>query len=417
MNEKYDKFDFILELLNNNKLNTTQRENILHLSALEIKKEKDVGDGLEERVRRIEELLNEDYGTTIETVSLFGHNNFQIENNNENIESKTTKYLDPYTMYEYLFEFNQNKILKYTCHEVDDNALSAINEYCNTETYDFKKHLTSILTAFEEHDKKFNCKSSTKALIRGYITGKDYYNNQLKNGWSSDRIKINWSDNSLQDWALNNNIPPNSSQELFKAKRIKSHSIEPFTSKLFNKRIQTFKELVLYFKCLFHIRADNSLKSILCNINEQNGFTDKVIFHIDDDSFPSNIQLFTDVDKLVQAYIKFVRLIIEQHLKETTPEVKLSFYEIENRVCLSIHHINNTFNKTIQNVLERPGTTITDVINLQLNGVCNIYLKADFGKEGNAEINLWNGKPITVKKGNSNTSSWGVEYILELCKK
>lgn len=458
MSTNNDKYDFIFELLNNKKLTTNQRENILHLSSFEIIKDKERGDILEERIKRIEDLINENHNNIInddaieESQPFYKVNEISIisSNNEKNIKPrkvktvssridevkdieyntshfpkivndtdkvKLIKYLNPSSLYKYLFEFNQNRILKSTCHEIDDNALADINEYCRTETYDFHKYLEKIISAFEEHDKKYNCIFSTKSIIRGYITGKDYYKNQLKNGWSSDNIHISWADSSLYDWALINKIPPNSSQEYFKTKRKKGFEIKAFTSKLSNKRIQTFRELVLYFKCLFHIRADNSLKSILCNINENNGFNEKIIFHIDDDTFPSNIELFTDVDKLIQGYIKLVKLIIEQHTKDSKPEVKLSFYEIGNSVCLSIHHLNNTYNKTIQNTLERRGQSYTDLIAKQLNGMCNLYLKADFGREEKAEINLWNGKKMNANTGSLNNFTGGVEHIFEFCKK
>ena len=52
--------------------------------------------------------------------------------------SSLPKYIDPYHLYKFLFEYNQNPILRSTCHDVDSEELKKINEYCNSESYDFK---------------------------------------------------------------------------------------------------------------------------------------------------------------------------------------------------------------------------------------------------------------------------------------
>ena len=74
-------------------------------------------------------------------------------------------------------------------------------------------------------------------------------------------------------------------------------------------------------------------------------------FEITDQDFPSNLEHFTDVDKLVQAYNSLIKIIIEQHQGDDKPKVKLQFYEENNKVCLSILHRNGRYNKTIQNCI------------------------------------------------------------------
>ena len=51
----------------------------------------------------------------------------------------------------------------------------------------------------------------------------------LKRGWSSVGIKINWSSDKLADWVTKNpNIPPNASITFFRDnKGVKSFKVEP----------------------------------------------------------------------------------------------------------------------------------------------------------------------------------------------
>ena len=405
-----DKYDFILHLLNNKKLSLAQRERVLTLTYEEIKKDKAQGVYLEDRVVRIEEHLNISFLKDLDNISDIHKNNITEK------DTPLSKYYYPSSMYKYLFDFNQNRILKSTCHEIDSDALSDILDYCETKFYDFNIHLNKIINAFEQHDQRF-CIKSTKSLIRGYITGTDYYNKNLQSGWSSDKVQINWSNDLLLNWALKNKVPPNLTQSEFKKLKLKSFVFDGFTSNIFGKRVQTFRELVLHFKSLFHIRSDNPLLSILTNVNNHRDYSDKIDFFLADEPYSRNIELFTDVDKLIQGYIKIIELIIDKHTKGTKPIVNLSFYEKGDNVYLSIHHLNNTYKKSINSTIERLGQTYTLLINNQLNGMCNLYLKADFGNDVMAEVNLWNGKIKYANRNNLEDFTGGVEHILEFCKK
>ena len=53
-----DKYDFIQELLENKKLQPTQKERVLLLAKEEIKKDGALGKELEERVKKLEEMMN-----------------------------------------------------------------------------------------------------------------------------------------------------------------------------------------------------------------------------------------------------------------------------------------------------------------------------------------------------------------------
>ena len=396
------KYDFIKELLENKKINQNHRERILELASKEISFE----GTLEERIQKIEEIIFKE----------------KIDTKIEAIETRPSKhklnhlpqYLDPYYLYNFLFEYNQNPILRTTCHEIDGNELKSILEACKTESYIFNEHLKLIISTYEEHEKAYFAPFQIKALIRGYLTGKDY--NGKITGWSSGSIKINWSNIDLSIWANeNSNIPPNSSNILLRDKKIKSYKIEPqIKSPITEKVIQTFTQLVLHFKNLFHLKSGpQSLKEIIKRVNSEKSWGNKVDFEIDNREFSNNLEHFVDVEKLMQAYNKFIELIIDQHKVNEKPKVKLKYYHENHKVLFSIHHLNGVYDKTIENTVERLGQTYTSLIKNQINGLCNLRIKADFGNQKYSEINIWDG----LERASTKIPHFeGVEHLLEFPK-
>jgi hypothetical protein len=107
-----------------------------------------------------------------------------------------------------------------------------------------------------------------------------------------------------------------------------------------------------------------------------------------------NVEFFTDVDKLLQSYKKIISIIIDVSdiHRLDRPIVELSLNEVNNKVLFSIHHKNTTYKKTIKNTLERIGQKHSELIKNQINGLCNLYIQADFDNNEFARINLWDGK-------------------------
>lgn len=389
------KYDFIKEILKNKKINQNQRERILELASREINLE----GTLEERVQKIEEII---YNHNTE------NNVFHTEVPRNSEDSNLRQYIDPFNLYKFLFEYNQNPILRTTCHDIDSNELENVNKICNSDIYDFNKHLSKIIENYDQHEKKYSATRQITGLIRGYLKG--------KNKWSYN-IEYNWSSPKLKQWAKENpNIPPNLNENIAGDQEIELLVIKPqINSPITYDSIQSFTQLVLHFKNLFHLKSGKQgLRAILGRVNSIKKWTEKVDFEITDQDFPNNLEHFTDVDKLIQAYNKLIQLIIEQCQDDEKPKVKLSFYENDKRVYLSFHHLNGQYNKTLQNCLDRPyGKTYTSLIENQVNGMCNIYLKADFGNKEYACINLWNSKKLEDFKLDSFT---GVEHILEFPK-
>ena len=396
------KYDFIKELLENKKINQNHRERILELASREISLE----GTLEQRVQKIEEII---FKENQPETTLGNSDNPPTNVNN------LPKYLDPSHLYNFLFEYNQNPVLRYTCHDIDSEALIGINELCNSETYNFKKHVKLIIEEFEKHVAKFYA-PKVVPLIRGYLTGKDYYGKQLEIGWATDYIQVNWSSSELLLWAEQNlNIPPNFSESLAGNQEIELFPIEPqINSPITCDPIQNFTQLVLHFKNLFHIKSGKqSLQAILKRMNSYRKWNDQFDFEIGNHHFPDNLEHFTNVDKLTEAYNKLLKLIIEHHQNKEKPIIKISFFEDIQNVYLSIHHINGVYSKSILNTLDRPGEQFDLLIKNQINGLCNLRLRADFGNNQYATINLWNGKN---REAIELESFQGVEHLLEFPK-
>ena len=199
-----DKYDFIQELLENKRLTPIQRERVFLLTKEEIKKDGILGRNFDERIKKLETVINNKGTEIIQEI-----NNSNLNIVPEDIQQTLPKYYYPASLYKYLFDYNQNSILKSTCHEVDSSELENINNYCGTETYNYEKHLEKIIEAYKIHDEKHFAPLQLKSLIIGYLTGKDYYGKMIK-GWSSDELYFDWSSAELKNWCyLNQGVPPN----------------------------------------------------------------------------------------------------------------------------------------------------------------------------------------------------------------
>jgi hypothetical protein len=417
-NAKQEFIQHILKLAIKEKIDVKYKEKLIDLISKEYGKTGFVETEIIERLSRIEEKLAVGDEPQNEVKKSLIKKTITKDAGNEkflkNATLKLPKYVNPYYLYFFLFNYNQNPVLRSTCHDIDADELKKINDYCQSDSYDFHKHLQKIKESYKWHEKKYTAPPKIKALIRGYLTGIDYKNEPLKQGWSSDKILINWSSQELFLWTKENpNIPPNFNQSLVGNDEIEALPIDQIVSSITKEPIQNFSQLVLHFKNLFHLkRGDQSLREILIRINSDKNWNNQVDFTVSED-FSPNLEHFTDVDKLIQAYNKLIRLIIEEHQKEEKPVVKLTYKEENQCIYLAIHHLNSRYNKTIQNTIDRIGQTYSSLIENQINGLCNFHLRADFGMKNFAEINLWDGKKRHAK---AITQFIGVEHILEFPK-
>jgi hypothetical protein len=399
-----NKYDFIIDLLSQNRITILQKEQILKLSMKEIKNLPDNDETIIKRLEIIESKLKENLPQFPKINSNFTRPELP--------KTDLPQYLNPTILSKFLSDYNQHPVLKYTCHTIDDSEIiDSINKECGRAVYNFMDHQILIEKSFHELANKYYGNLKIKSLILVYLTGKS------KDGksdlWSSEQISINWKSPELIKWAdLNPGQVPNPGG---KTKNKGFRLPNTIKSILKNKRINYFQDLVIHYKNLFHLKDDNSLIDIILNVNRYNHWNDKIDFIINEDCFQKNLELFTDVDKLIQAYKKIVNMIIDvSELKKIgKPIIALNFLEIVGEVNFTIHHKNSVYQKSILSTINRLGETQTLLIKNQINGLCDLYLKADFGSEEYAEINLWDGKNRESKKLNYFE---GVEFILKFRK-
>ena len=352
------------------------------------------------------------------------NDNVNNKNNTKHEAKKQVEYIAPNNLHEFLYRFNQDPILKYTCHEIDTvETIEEINQICETKSYSLKKHSEIIANAFStlkrdlKNDKIYLDKKMY-SLILVYLTGTTK-SGQTK--WSSLNIDTNWASKELLEWGNNNpGIIPSPGRNIAKKQRNNGYELpSALRSNLTGRRILTLSELVLYFKSLFHIRRDNSLQEILAYTNEKEGYSSRNINIVfSDTAFKNNIELLTDVDKLIQTYKRIIKICKNSHKEGDPVNIQLSFFEEKDSICFCIHDKNSVYGKSLKAATERIGKDQSELIEKQINGLCDLYIEADFDNQEFAKIALWNehsnplgGKPnIEIEKIDN---CQGVKYILK----
>lgn len=392
-----NKIDFINDLLSSKKIKIEEKSKILELTKVELMNFDTDSEDIKRRIDKIENKIKDLEGET--------NDNFSDETNTDIIieeqKNQLPDYKNPKDLNNFLLEYNKNLILKYTCHEIDD--LNSFLECFDNNTFSLDEYRSLIDTEYKKISSKYYGKinKNIQGLIWAYLKG--------GNPWSSDKIKISWGSEQLKQWCINNqNMVPNPGLNLRRIMRYDGFEFDSFFSKNTNKRIASFSDLVIHFKHMFHIRNDNSLKQIIERKNLAENYIENIEFEI---NLPENIEFFSDVDKIIQTYEKIIEMILEfvNNNNKKKPIIILSLYEINDEIIFSIHHKNSVFGKTISNCINRVGEKESNLINNQINGICKMHLKADFGEGNFAEINLWNGQP---RISNKLTEFEGVEFQL-----
>lgn len=413
-----NKYTFAQELLKSYRLTPEQKERVLALIARE--RNEDII-RLEEKVASLEK-------NTPATPTPIPEEEVpdEIEEEGEAKDS-LPNYKNPFSgngLAAFLLAYNQDPLLKYTCHTIDegeikgDDIVDYIKKVANIDTYKVREHQRILQERFNDlcnekiidkkgkEKNKYFFSDKIKNLILVYLTGKNYKGERKE--WSSDNIEMNWANEELLAWSDDHpDCVPHPNGTLKNKQKVFFKLKKPFTSKLNGKRIRDFSDLVIHFKYLFHIRSDNSLKNLLEYRNKK--WETEIDFQFDR-KFYENIELFTDVDKLLQIYDEILKditvTISEENEKYKLKEgekhkIVLSFYEKEKIIYFEILHIHPRYPfylKTSDNALERIGDFQTSLIN-KINGIANLYIESDFKEEGKSyRINLWEGKWDKDKK-------------------
>lgn len=402
-----NKIDFINDLLASEKLSINEKKKILDLTKNELKNFDSENSEIKKRIDSIEVKIKKLEGETINIPEGVIIN----EPVNNLPEYKSPKYLK-----DFLLEYNQDPILKYTCHTIDNpNSLQNILDECKIESYDFQQHLNSIQKKYNNLTYKYKGKILTNitSLIGVYLG--TYTSRKV---WSEENIEIKWISPELIQWAIDNPGKFPNPLEEFQREKFGFQSINLNNG----NTLTNFSELVIFFKNLFHFKSSNKLKTkieeiIFLNFNDNNEY--KFLF---DSNFFEDIEIFTYSDSLMQAFVGVIKMSKKQFPNEKL-DVKLFLnYDEQSLKEFKIVILNSIkFKKHVSALMPvdkieqigRYGDDFTDLIKKQLNGLCNFYIQAEFEDQQSIGIvNIWDGLPLEFKKTNKNIE--GVEFILKM---
>ncbi|MDE5987382.1 MAG: hypothetical protein K2H16_08935, partial [Prevotella sp.] len=189
------------------------------------------------------------------------------ESNGDFPKSDLPKYRSAKDVMDFLLEYNQDPILKYTCHPIDDiSVINDIAEQCENKVYSVKSHYHLISSSFTHLRDKYKITGKyldgkVVSLMLVYITGETFHREPA--AWSTQSITYNWHSPELVEWSNKNpGIVPNPGENIAEFMCNEGYKLpKPFISNLSGKRISTFGDLVMYYKSLLHIKRDDNLQN------------------------------------------------------------------------------------------------------------------------------------------------------------
>ena len=383
------KFGFIKELLESKLIPSNQREKIFELAS----KELGLDSNLENRVEKIEDVIFKI------------HEKPPIKDHVESDDPLNFKYINPSDLYSALLAYNQDPILKTTCHPMSTSNIEYLLTITNKSEYDFNNHLEAVKFSFERFSKNYRLTSKMYTLIKYYLNGGGF--------WSGQNVSFSWNDPGLREWSVNNpKMVPNPEESLVELNENEGFRLlNPFISDLTGQTVESFNDLVIFFKSLWHIKKDNPLQQIIEKQNLDKNFGTWANFQFV--NFSQTINLYTDVDKLIQAYREIIKLI-KKNSGDEMQTIELSFYESESKKILSIYQRNTYWNKSVLDTVERPfGNDFPPIIKNQINGLCDLHIEARFENNCFYHVNLWDGNQ---RESYPIEEIDGVKYLLILKK-
>ena len=127
------------------------------------------------------------------------------ESNGDFPKSNLPEYRSAKDVMDFLLEYNQDPILKYTCHPIDDlSVINEIAEQCENKVYSVKSHYHLILSRFTQLREKYRATGKyldgkVVSLMRVYITGETFRREPAS--WSTQSITYNWHSPELWEWS------------------------------------------------------------------------------------------------------------------------------------------------------------------------------------------------------------------------
>ena len=243
-----DKYDFILDLIENKKLTPSQREWVLRLSVKEMKND---GIVFDERLRKIEEKLSESNLTKKQAQN----SNPTPISSDANIHSKKENLIihNPKETVKLLKYFTANdKNLKYSTHSWEFGKFSGYDHFMES----IKKEWNEIEKVLRSQNNRLHAKIYSFLFKRnlGEKNEDGFYE-----CWGEKRLKFGWSSSYLKDFmSLGESRDPFNCPIPENIKKIEKE-----------KNLFYFKDYVTIFKNEIEIREDsNALKKTINSLWE-----------------------------------------------------------------------------------------------------------------------------------------------------
>lgn len=350
-----DKYDFILNLIENKKLSPSQKERVLRLSILETKK-----DGVKkdtELFKRIEEIEKKFEGE---------------RNDGGGISKLKTKKHKPKDTYELLNYFSST-----------DGGMKNLTHSFNFGFIAYEDLMKKCREEFEQGRKKYP--DVPEALLKrieefAFSESPDWY---IMRGDEKIQKKIGWAEPTFVKW-------------------YKENQTHPANDAYYNS------DMIVPFKETIQVRSD--IGNLIKLINE---LSDKVFQKETKPIIKEAIhtaQFYTDVDRLGLAIYHIFTAIKQASSKNFCDEVEIDF-EIQDGVkIIKIVHIDSKPTKSV-NDFDFLGGDLGSVKN-NLWSLCNYDILAKF-QEGEFRKVILSDKPIETEK-NEATGKWiGKNYKIE----
>ncbi len=332
--------------------------------------------------------------------------------NSETIESgKLFNHINPRNVAQFLTILNKTPVLKATTHSIDADLYNELLTEMGLEKYDYEIHLNHIREKYDALLKQFS-----KALPTAIVAKlNEFYFLEKKTGWSESNIRLSWSSPEIKDWCKENpGKCPNPGSDLDYA----SPDLQRRERAQDGYILNTFQDVINLLKMQIECRDDSYLENTIERLNHEK-FPN---LRINLDNVVRCLAFYTDVEKVKQAYVNIINLCKEVHNRvhgsieklEIEVGLKHGIRNDVNVVVLSILDKGGKFLKNIEPSTFRYGNTLTRLIKNQLNGLCNIELKAVVPDGSSVFFSLWpKGKKIIPLKDAINGVLYDLIFYVE----
>jgi hypothetical protein len=305
-------------------------------------------------------------------------------------KDKLPAYIDPVNTSLFLSKYNKNIVLKSTSHKVDEDLLSDLLSTIKINEYSYEEHIKHIEREYRRLKYNKTVAPSLMAKMNEYLL------NEKGTGWSKDNIKVSWQSEALIKWATENpHECPNPDKDLNQ----NGYELEEVIALENGDMLSTFNDVISVIKNQTEFRDQNDLKNIVERNNielaEKYGLDNANAF--DTSKMKEGIRFYSDVEKVEQAYKNIIKMCVNYHefdaKRDDKPQFRIRLEEKKRSgksiIIFSIRHLNSTFGKTIQSSVDRYGKDFTNLINKQINGLCDWRLTAKFPNNKLATISIW----------------------------